>query len=352
MRRWRLIRRIAEWTRRKRHPFAISYAVQFVRSFDAAVRILFGSTRTVSPRAVKSARSGAYNAAAAYPAFDLWGWVMVPLAFIILIDYWMRKLDYYHPAGEEMASLGSRFYDALSFYLRAFMPSSYVFGVAAVLVAVALLVRRAGRSFKSASASRRFRPLLGWNQVPYLCATLVMVCALVHIAPIRQRKSALRKVELVAGMLIRSLLRMSADRQTFSFGSARRKAVGRHCALVAAALRDATIELDRRPKDAATKIADLALKICHRYAERRWGALLDENQVNGLDPIRNHEPLRLAAAVLLTISVVVVTSLLGVSAAVQPLVVSGMALLTFSSLLGRGPRALELLDSMRGIQRP
>ncbi|MFE6632411.1 hypothetical protein ACFVNB_34900 [Streptomyces rochei] len=349
-RRWRITRRIRERIRRKRHAEAIALARDTGNTFVAAVDLIFGSTRTVSVRAYKAVRSGAYNAG------ELQGVYWYPLVIAAgitvasCVDLVLRAEGLYSPVWDWVKPAWDHVYEMFSQTLQV-MGSPWFYGFS-VFVIVALLLDFFSDRWMKTLTSRKFRPLLGVNRVPFCCAMVVIYCAVAQGAPYRVRKGVLRKVDLATSLLIRSLLRASADRTLLPFGSARRKEVGKHCALVAGALRDATLELDRHPVDAPKKIADLALKICHRYVDHRWGALLDASQLNGVEPIRNREPLRLGIAVAVTISVAVAAALIGVPAGVQSLVIGGVALMVFSSLLGGGDRSLALLDSLRGIQRP
>jgi hypothetical protein len=118
--------------------------------------------------------------------------------------------------------------------------------------------------------------------------------------------------------------------------------------LVVAALHRVSIRLDSEPETATRELADMALRICSAYVGHRWGRLLEESELAGLEPVRSREPLRLALAGLFTVAVAVAAALLGVPDGALPIVIGLAGLMSF----GRTPRALELLDSFRGVQRP
>jgi hypothetical protein len=123
--------------------------------------------------------------------------------------------------------------------------------------------------------------------------------------------------------------------------------------MVAAAVRAATLKLDSEPTAALHELSSLACTILDRFTERRWGALLDEAHLAGLEPVRNRETLRLVAAATLTAGAAVGIGLLNPPASATPLLVGAVGLIFFSVTYGhRGPRAMELLDSLRGVQRP
>ncbi|MEU6381908.1 hypothetical protein [Streptomyces sp. NPDC046909] len=191
------------------------------------------------------------------------------------------------------------------------------------------------------------------NYVPYLCALLVISCARARSGVARRRGAFLQGVDLAVCALAQELVRLPADPHLFHRNSCRRKEVRRHVHLVAAALQQKNLRLDTEDADTALiDIAGMALRICDAYVERHWGSLLAETQLTGIEPIHEREAIRVAAAGLITVSVSYLAAAGGVSAAALPLVIGLAGVISFNVILGRTPRALELLDSIRGIQRP
>lgn len=189
--------------------------------------------------------------------------------------------------------------------------------------------------------------------VPALCAVLLVETSRALISPIPRRRAAYRRVDEVATQLVRFLPKLAADRQLVPRKSSRRKAMKEHTALVAAAIQRAASKIDSEPTLALSELAELSHTIATRWAERRSGALLDSSHLSGLTPIRSHETLRLLSAVILTVGAAVGIGFLEPPAAATPLLVGGIGLVCFSLVYGHNsPRPLELLDSVRGIQRP
>ncbi|WP_157857853.1 hypothetical protein [Streptomyces durhamensis] len=127
----------------------------------------------------------------------------------------------------------------------------------------------------------------------------------------------------------------------------------RHAGLVIAALRKAQMQVHVEPERGVQELASLLLKISDRCAEGRFGALLDDAQLVGLDPVRDYEPLRMAAVAVLTTSGVATAKLFGVPDALMVYAAGLSAILSLLLVYGRNARrGLDILDSLRGIQRP
>ncbi|MDG9708182.1 hypothetical protein [Streptomyces sp. DH10] len=189
--------------------------------------------------------------------------------------------------------------------------------------------------------------------IPALCAALLWETTLALNASIPHRRSAYRRVDQIAQQLIKVLPKVATDRRLTSRGSGRRKALKEHTALVAAAIQRATSKVDVDPSAGLSELAELSFVIAIRCAECRPGALLDSANLSGLTPLRSHETLRLFGAVILTLAAAIGIGFLDAPAAATPLLIGGVGLVCFSAVYGHtNPRSLELLDSVRGIQRP
>lgn len=162
----------------------------------------------------------------------------------------------------------------------------------------------------------------------------------------------LQGVDYAVCALAGELMHLPRYRTGLPRRSPRRKTVHRHTRLVAAALHAKLARLDADPQDTLRELGDMSLRICDAYLGHRWGRLLEDHELAGLEPARSYEALRLAAAGGITVGVSYVAALIGVPAAVLPLVCGLTGLLSFNLALGRTSRSLELLDSLRGIQRP
>lgn len=189
------------------------------------------------------------------------------------------------------------------------------------------------------------------NRIPTLCALLVVCCATLRQTAPHHKPIHLRNIDRLIDLLGRELGRLARG-PGFERRSPRRKALRNHTELVTAALYKTGTQLDSSPLSASDDLADMAYRICDAYVERRWGALLQDSELTGLDPVRNRETLKMATAGLITLCVSYGAALLNVPGAVLPLVFGLTGVVSFNLVLGRSPRSLELLDAVRGIQRP
>jgi hypothetical protein len=337
------------------HHRALQYSTTTVDSFEFAVEHLFGATRTVSPRVREAVREGAYYSRLAID--DFWTiFLFLTLMAMVLFDFLSKVISEFVAIPSGIPDPLEAFKVTYHFYVRSwqnpFSPSSWVLVPMVTFLVLLFYSGWTRRHFKRLVANRYARTAWEMYDVPSLCAVLIGLCALARMVSPDQRKDALRRIDIAVTTLTRALLKIPSDGQIFPRGSARRGAVRDHVKLVAAALQKATLGLDERPGGAPREVASLAFLICNRYVDQRWGALLDERQLAGLVPIHDREPIRLAVAVTLSVGAAVGVVALGVPSTVAPWVMSGVAVLVFTGLLGRGPKGLELLDSLRGIQRP
>lgn len=191
------------------------------------------------------------------------------------------------------------------------------------------------------------------NRIPLLCAAIVIRGANLRRAQQRDRKIRHKDLEITVKELERELLKMHRDRSIFLRGSRRRKQVRQHARIVAAALQNQLLQIDSVPDVATVELCGIAMRISDSYTRQRWASLLAEGELRGLEPVQDREPVRLAVAATVTVSAAVAGALLGIPDSSLPFVVGLVGLIAFTRLLGGpSPKALELLDSVRGIQRP
>ncbi|MBM9624113.1 hypothetical protein ACFQ60_02580 [Streptomyces zhihengii] len=141
----------------------------------------------------------------------------------------------------------------------------------------------------------------------FLCGLLLYRSALASVAPPARRPAEIGAVDEAARLVIRALLKTPRETNRFDTGSPRKKHAKKHIALVAAAIQQVRSRLDTDPEAAATEMARVARKIGTRYAECRWGQLLDDDQLENLEPLRNWELLRVVGT-----SVVIGAAALGI----------------------------------------
>ncbi len=203
------------------------------------------------------------------------------------------------------------------------------------------------------SPLRKRRPRPSHYAIPLNCAVVLARCHAASTASLPGRGPALLVVDRAATHLERALLRLPSDRRLAPYGSPRRKALKTHVALVCAALQKARVELDSDPASALSELAEMAGVILKRHADRRYGALLDDSTISGLEPVRSRELLRLLGTVTLVAGAAVGIGYLNPPTAAVPLLIGSFGLLVVSVIHGpRTHRPLDLLDSLRGIQRP
>ena len=191
------------------------------------------------------------------------------------------------------------------------------------------------------------------NTIPALCAVLLAETAHALHASIPHREVSYARAEKAATRLAKALPRGGVNYTSFRTGSRRRKEVKEHTALVAAAIERSAAEIYANPATALRELAEMAHTITARCADCRPGALLDDWQLAGLTPVRTREVLRLLTASTLTVGAAVGIGFLNPPASVTPLLIGGIGLTFFSLVYGHNnPRSLELLDYVRGIQRP
>ncbi|MFB8381057.1 hypothetical protein [Streptomyces rubiginosohelvolus] len=186
----------------------------------------------------------------------------------------------------------------------------------------------------------------------YLASCLVIWCSHVGRGSYKEREMAVRQVDAYARLLGRALMRVSND-NNLSVTSQRRKAANKHGRLVAALLRQKIQEIDMNPVGISVEIAGVTTILCENYSRARLGALVDPQYLTGVTPANDHEWARLALAATLTTGAAIGIGFAGLPDAVAPIALGSIALLIFTGALGgSSPRSLELLDSMRGVQRP
>ncbi|MEU2272013.1 hypothetical protein ABZ568_37400 [Streptomyces olindensis] len=133
--------------------------------------------------------------------------------------------------------------------------------------------------------------------------------------------------------------------------SHRRHELKAHARLVVSQLRNAESRIDSEGDAALTPLATLLMKIGSRFIEGRIGALLDEEDFEAeLTPVRDWEPLRLAAAAVLIAGCAVGVSLLSLPEGVATYVIGGCGVAIIALLYGRRVHnLLGLLDTIRGV---
>lgn len=184
------------------------------------------------------------------------------------------------------------------------------------------------------------------------CGVAIRLCSGAYLA---HGEVKVQQLQLVAVELKVVYREISAAHRTLGVlptRSHRRPALRQHAGLVIAALRQVERDLDNAPQDSLPRLAEMLLMIADRYSQGLIGRLLDEEYLQDLEPVRDHEPVRMAiTAVMLTV-VGVSAAFLDLPDAATTYIVGGVGIVLVSLIYGRRGAGLDILDSVRGIQRP
>ncbi|MGV9351127.1 hypothetical protein ACWDSD_41715 [Streptomyces spiralis] len=168
-------------------------------------------------------------------------------------------------------------------------------------------------------------------------------------APTEARPVQLRVVASAVSEVSKAVRKAHRTRGTLAGFSHRRRLLKRHAGVVVTALRRAEARLDTDPDQALTELGRLVMKIAERYVEGRLGQLLDDDEVTGLQPAPDREPLRLAVAAALFGAASYGVVLAPIPEAAQTYLVGSCGLLILTTVYGRGARkALEVITTLRG----
>ncbi|WP_405942547.1 hypothetical protein [Streptomyces sp. NBC_00207] len=128
---------------------------------------------------------------------------------------------------------------------------------------------------------------------------------------------------------------MAQNSGTLPWISPRRRALRRHAALVAAALRRAEANIDREGHvEALPNVARLLLIVADNHAAGRFGALLPESELADLEPVRSWDWLRLLAVAVGFAVAAVVADALNMPDPVTNVVVAVVLLLSIVTAYG------------------
>ncbi|MFD0057499.1 hypothetical protein ACFVHR_27680 [Streptomyces sp. NPDC127168] len=122
---------------------------------------------------------------------------------------------------------------------------------------------------------------------------------------------------------------------------------------VVGALHSAEKKLEENPDSGARELAKMLLEIANQYAEGKVGNLLPSTDLSNVIPARDRRPLKLIFTASTVCAVTVGSVLLGVPDAAIASIVGLSGVVVISLTQGASMRdGLEILDSVRGIQRP
>ncbi|WP_331764077.1 hypothetical protein OG944_38700 (plasmid) [Streptomyces anulatus] len=125
-----------------------------------------------------------------------------------------------------------------------------------------------------------------------------------------------------------------------------------HASRVVAVLRKAEARQHQDPDEALRTMATLLTTIAHRYAEGRTGQLLEERQMEGVEPVADRTWLHLVISGVLIIGVLLALSRAGLPEIATGPFVSLLILGVFALVYrGRLPGPADLVDIVRGADR-
>ncbi|WBP92169.1 hypothetical protein [Kitasatospora cathayae] len=171
-----------------------------------------------------------------------------------------------------------------------FPPALPAMRVVVVLVALPVLFVVCGSLMVSSSSvgwlgiASRFTPVRDIGNV-------LNSCAAVLAASPRTRPELLTKVSNELRYVEQEILKMYRRRKTVPWRSHRWPQLRKHARLVAARLRKAEAGFDTDAEGAAREIARLLVEVADNYVAGRVGALLPEEELKELQPVRDHAAL-------------------------------------------------------------
>ncbi|WP_331761949.1 hypothetical protein [Streptomyces sp. NBC_01546] len=245
---------------------------------------------------------------------------------------------------------------AWSFDLTASNPWQQTVSILSLAVAIGLLLLGALEMYVNPrlsprrATSRAARLLVARRYALVTqCAAAIHACAQARRSG-EQRPARLRKLAKELKIVQRGVLDAHHSRGTVARWSHRTKTLKRHERHVAGALRVLESKLDHAPNEALRDIAEALLTISDRYCQTRIGELLDEDQLNDIEPQRNWDVLRLLTAYVVGAGGVTALALTGVlPESAEPYVYTLVLAAAFLIAFGRNVRrTIDVLSAITG----
>jgi hypothetical protein len=219
------------------------------------------------------------------------------------------------------------FYVLLSYPADRYIPNEWLLALVVeggVVGGVALSLATRGTNFF-------LRFTLGSSRGGYLTLSALLSA----IAACADEDAETSEVEHWLHQAIGHLRKAHRWRNTVPMFSRRHGKLKRHAALVVAALLAAEGRLDVDPIAARVELARLLHKIAERFVASRIGAMLDEDDLGGLQAAHNWEPLRLATLVVSLPAMTWLPTLLGLPGASRLAATTAGIVITAGLLYGR-----------------
>ncbi|MBY8881662.1 hypothetical protein [Actinacidiphila acidipaludis] len=181
----------------------------------------------------------------------------------------------------------------------------------------------------SASSPWRSGRWVTQYRLVHSAALTIRACAVASRASADDLPLRLREVARRLGVTSRLIEKSYRDAGSVRWPSHRRKALRNHTRRVVAKIRVIEGRLDRDVDAALTELTSVLITVCDRYVHGRIGALLDLEALEGLEPVRNWEWVRLVAALLACSGAAVGASFLPIPGAGLPYAIGGAAAAAF-----------------------
>lgn len=186
-----------------------------------------------------------------------------------------------------------------------------------------------------------------WNFAGLLpLVDAVIACADAHQARGHRRDLALAELPKTLAVAQAAVKEAYGRRGIVPAFSPRRRQLKRHARQVVAVLKNTETRLDVDPNQALRDLAGLLLTIAERYAEGRVGALLDDEQIAGTEPVQEREALKMVLAALLMCATAAAAlgaiDATGLPSVLEPVAIASSAMVALVLVYGR--RASQRLE--------
>ncbi|MGW3012040.1 hypothetical protein ACWC9R_24875 [Streptomyces sp. NPDC001219] len=121
-----------------------------------------------------------------------------------------------------------------------------------------------------------------------------------------------------------------------------------HAGRVIAALRKAAAQVDANPETGVRELGRMLTQIGDRLAEGRVGALLDEIELEGLEPVRDREALRTVAAAVLVAAAAIAVSFFHLPAEVAGPLTTVTGIIILVTVYRKAARGVETVGLLLG----
>ncbi|MFD0253871.1 hypothetical protein ACFVGX_23510 [Streptomyces sp. NPDC127113] len=169
------------------------------------------------------------------------------------------------------------------------------------------------------------------------------------------QQAHLNRLDYVLRTVYEALVRMSSEIVTVSTPSRRRDCLREHHLKVIAVLREKESALDVDARTALPDLAETLTRIANAYSAGRMGQLLPASETDHVTPFEppKRGPFKMVAVAVLLGGCGVLVAFLDLPDTATTSLIGAMGITIASMVYGHKARnSLDILDSVRGIQRP